>query len=213
MKKSLNPQAKRWLWYIIILLAVITCLTSCSTVSKVKRSGTSSFDSSHKEETAKVQTAATDSNATNKKVDSSHVQEETTKTIETEFGYDIIELDSGSTVEVIDPNDYFPPPVVVTKPNGKKEVYIPKKKETSTEKTTKTENKSSTEESKTEVKKKDSTAEKSKVDVDVSKKETNKEKTVKRFNYSWIVWIIGLLVIAGFVYRYRKKIKALIWPV
>lgn len=209
MKKTINPQAKRWLWYIIILLAVITCLASCSTVSKVKRSSSSSFDSSHKEETAKVETTKLDSTATIKVVDTSTVVENETTTTESETGYEVIEIEGDASVDVIDPNDYFPPTVVVTKPNGKKDVYLPKKKETTTTTTSKTENKAVSTDTHIEVNKKDSTAEKQTTETDVSKKENRKEKTVMRNNYLWLLLLIPVYLL----YRYRHKIKRLFTPI
>lgn len=197
----------------LLLIAVAgLMLASCSTTKKSKSISKATIDSISQVDKNTAEISKYDSTGTTIKKDTSTITEVGHVETITETGWDKITIDSGDVITFpTSADDYFPP--VITKPNGKKEIYLPKKRETKTEKTEKTEAKGSSTETTSQVNKSDSSADQEKITTAVKKTEITKDKKVSKSRPSWLLYLgllILLLLLLG--YRYRKRLKALIWP-
>ena len=192
-------------------------LASCSTTRKNKTVTKSTVDSTSQIDKKKIDVVKVDSAGTISKKDTSTVTEVGQIVTETETGWDVIKVDSGDVITFpnnpSDADDYFPPGPVITKPGGKKVIYVPIKREKKTEATAKTTSTGSSTDITSKVNRSDSSADQESGTTAVKKTESVKDKQVTKSRPSWLLYFGLLILLLLFLaYRYRKRIKTLIWP-
>lgn len=201
MKKFYN---NAWLisWTI---LAIICCMIffSCNTTRKNTTFKKQTLDSTVTVEKSQISINREDYLKEIKENYKWHSKTEHKDSSITEKSFDIIELDSGSVIEFKNDKDFS---AVVTKPNGKKQIFVPKQKETSTQKSTELQEEQSSQDLKEKLNKVDSAGIHENTSVAVKKESVQKEKSIIKIRVPLYVYFgLGLLFIL-LLYRFRNKI-------